>query len=236
MGGCGVECMVADCDVSWIIDSGASFNATPSWDFFPTHEANDLDVVKMRNSGVSKIVGKEYVHVVTNTGYKLLLKGVRHILDLRLNFLSTGILNDEGFASHFEQGMWKLVRGSLVVAKGKKCCSLYKTGMSLVQGDVNVSSPDLKVNLWHRRLGHMGEKGLEILISKISFPSSRVVLLALVMIVWLQTKESIFFGDKTRKSEVLELVHTNGCGPMEVTTFSSCSYFVTFIDDPSRKV
>ena len=95
--------MVADCEVSWVIDSGASFHATPSRDFFTTYEANDLGVVKMGNNEVSKIVGKGDVHVVTNAGYKLMLKGVRHIPDLRLNLLFTGVLDDEGFASHLEQ-------------------------------------------------------------------------------------------------------------------------------------
>lgn len=59
----------------------------------------------MKNSGVSKIEGKGDVPVVTNMGYKLMLKGVRRILDLRLNLLSTGVLDDEGFTSHFVQGM-----------------------------------------------------------------------------------------------------------------------------------
>ena len=35
---------------------------------------------------------------------------------------------------------------------------------------------------------------------------------------------------------MLELVHTNVCGPMEAKSFSGCSYFVTFVDDASRKV
>lgn len=38
---------------------------------------------------------------MTNMGYKLRFKGVQHILDLRLNLLSTGVLDDEGFTSHF---------------------------------------------------------------------------------------------------------------------------------------
>lgn len=53
--------------------------------------------------------------------------------------------------------------GSLVVARGNKCCSLYKTGMSLVRGEVNVSFPDLTIDLWHSRLRHMGEKQLKVL-------------------------------------------------------------------------
>lgn len=33
MGGCGYECMVGNCEMSWIIDFGASFYATPNRDF-----------------------------------------------------------------------------------------------------------------------------------------------------------------------------------------------------------
>lgn len=35
---------------------------------------------------------------------------------------------------------------------------------------------------------------------------------------------------------MLELVHTDVCGSMNVMTFSGCSYFVTFINDASIKV
>lgn len=43
-----------------------------------------------------------------------------------MNLLSIGIPNDEIFGSHFVQGVWKLVKDSLIVAKGKKWWSLYK--------------------------------------------------------------------------------------------------------------
>lgn len=48
-----------------------------------------------------RLWGQGDVYVVTNTGYKLMLKGIRHIPDLKLNLLSTGLLDDERFTSHF---------------------------------------------------------------------------------------------------------------------------------------
>ncbi|GAA0161559.1 hypothetical protein LIER_17844 [Lithospermum erythrorhizon] len=39
-----------------------------------------------------------------------------------------------------------------------------------------------------------------------------------------------------RRSEILELVYSDVCGPMKVKTIEGGSYFVTFIDDCSRKV
>lgn len=61
--------------------------------------------MKMRNSGTSKIIMQGDVHVATNIGYELRLKIVRHILDLWMNLLSRGVLNDNGYTSHFAQRM-----------------------------------------------------------------------------------------------------------------------------------
>ena len=40
----------------------------------------------------------------------------------------------------------------------------------------------------------------------------------------------------TRATQVLELVHSDVCGPMKTLSFGGARYFVTFIDDFSRKM
>ena len=40
----------------------------------------------------------------------------------------------------------------------------------------------------------------------------------------------------SRKPEVLDLVHLDVCGPMKTRSFGGTSYFVTFVDDHSRKL
>lgn len=47
--------------------------------------------------------------------------------NLCLNLLSAGKLDEDGYTSSFGKKCWKLTRGLLVAAKGKKCCNLYKT-------------------------------------------------------------------------------------------------------------
>lgn len=47
-------------------------------------------MIKMRNYCKSKVVGVGDVRVVTNLGHNLFLKNVRHVLELRLNLMSTG--------------------------------------------------------------------------------------------------------------------------------------------------
>ena len=61
----------------------------------------------------------------TSNGTALILKNVKHIPDIRMNLISTRKLDDEGFCNTFRDSKWKLTRGSMVVAKGKKCSSLY---------------------------------------------------------------------------------------------------------------
>lgn len=39
----------------------------------------------------------------------------------------------------------------------------------------------------------------------------------------------------TRAKKLLDLVHTDVCGPMSVRSHANSRYFVTFIDDYSRK-
>ena len=45
-----------------------------------------------------------------------------------------------------------------------------------------------------------------------------------------------FRRSSTRKSNVLDLVYSDVCGPIEVESLGGNRYFVTFIDDASRKV
>lgn len=43
--------------------------------------------------------------------------------------MSVGKLDNSRFDSHVTNGVWKLSRGSLLVARGDKCCSLYQIVM-----------------------------------------------------------------------------------------------------------
>ena len=108
-----------------MIDSGVSIHATPRKDFFTSYTSGDFGSVKMGNDGSAKAIGMRDVCLETSNGTMLTLKNVKHIPDIRMNLISTGKLDDEGFCNTFRDSKWKLTRGSMVVAKGKKCSSLY---------------------------------------------------------------------------------------------------------------
>ena len=224
--------------MDWVINSGASFHVTSRADFFTSYLQGEFGNVCMGNEDVSKIVGMGDICLETNIVCKLLLRDVRHVSDIRLNLISTGKLDDEGYNNNFSDGKWKLSKGSLVVAKGNKTCSLYTMQAKICKGVVNTLENDSSTDLWHRRLGHMSEKGLQVL--------SKKELLAGIKGTPLKTCVHCFHGKQnrisfrrniaSRKSHVLDLVHLDVCGPLKVRTLGGDLYFVTFIDDHSRKV
>ena len=44
------------------------------------------------------------IHLKTNLGCKLVLKDMRHVIDLMLNLISVGRLDDEDYDSIFHRG------------------------------------------------------------------------------------------------------------------------------------
>jgi hypothetical protein len=45
----------------------------------------------------------------------------------------------------------------------------------------------------------------------------------------------VFSSNDRRSKEILDLVHSDVCGPMSVPSSSDCRYYVTFIDDHSNR-
>ncbi|KAL5863382.1 hypothetical protein ACOSQ3_000896 [Xanthoceras sorbifolium] len=228
---------LASQDSTWVVDSGASYHVTSRLEFFSTYTQGDFGRVRMGNDDVSKIIGIGNIHLETNLGCRLVLKDVRHVPDIRLNLISTGILDDDGYSNYFGEGKWKLTKGNLVIAKGKKDTSLYHTEAKLCRGEVNTTRKEVPTELWHKRLGHMSEKGLSILSKKALLPGMKGTSLPTCVdcIMGKQHRVAFRSSPPSRKANILDLIHTDVCS-MSCKSLGGATYFVTFIDDHSRKV
>lgn len=120
----------------------------------------------MGNEIVSKMVGIGTIYLKTSTGSTLVLNNVKHAPDVRLHLISVGVLDNEGYVSTNGGGKWKLIKDSLVVAHGDKCCVLYWTTASTCANMVNTVESAISSTLWHKRLSHISEKGLNVLAKK----------------------------------------------------------------------
>ena len=72
------------------------------------YKARDFGTVKMGNSSYSKIVGIGDMYIETNVGSTMMLKDVRHVLDLRMNVFSTLAMDQASYCNYLGNGRWKL--------------------------------------------------------------------------------------------------------------------------------
>ena len=221
----------------WVIDSGASFHVTSNCDFFTSYASGDFGYVRMGNDGASKIVGIGDIYLESSVGSRLLLKDVRHVPEMRLNLISTGKLDDDGYCNYFGEGKWKLTKGSIILAKGRKVNTLYVMEAKLIKEDVNVAAKESDIELWHKRLGHISEKGLQVLVKKNFLPSFTGKSLKPCDHCLAGKAHRVAFRNSypSRRANLLDLIHTDVC-TMQTRTRGGALYFVTFIDDCSRKV
>ena len=77
----------------------------------------------------------------------MVLKDVRHVPEMRFSLISVGKLDDEVYHSHLGEGKWKFTKGSLVLARGKKNNTLYKTKARLVKREVNIIKNEASTEL-----------------------------------------------------------------------------------------
>ena len=138
---------IIDPYVEQVIDLVASYHVTFYKEIFTTYKASDFRQVKVDNNSFANIIGVRDIHLKTNVGYTFTLKEVRYVQNLRLNMISTHALDRVDFHNHFRDGKWKLMKGSLIVARGNLSSTLYKTQMKLLRKEMhtleNVTSPNL---------------------------------------------------------------------------------------------
>ena len=69
-------------------------------------------------------------------------------------------LDDEGYTGSIRNGVMKFCKGSLIVARAKKTNKLYLMHAQLCRGEANVAT-DTVGELWHKRLCHMSQNGMQ---------------------------------------------------------------------------
>ena len=219
-----------------VLDLGASFHATPDRKHFHDYVQGYFGQVRLGDDKPCKIIGMGTVLIKQQNGNQWLLKEVRHVLDLRKNRISIGQLGGEGCVTTFTDKTWKITKGSLVIAKGGKVGTLYLcNGISNYVNALTSIEEDMA--LWHHRLRHMSEKGIQILHSRNLLPSLNHVDLDFCENCVYGKKKRVKFirYGKEKKRRKLELVHTNVWGPAQVSYLCGFHYYVTFIGDETRK-
>lgn len=235
-------------DKSWFIDSGATCHMSNCKTWMSNFKCVNTEVSMANDDKVcSKGIGNVSVHV--NEGSKL-ITNVAYVPSLSTNLLSVS----------------KVVGMGMVVVFSKEGCKMYHENDCIIRGNVRITGsesngmykldqlhasvsnsamfvPNSKsfYNLWHRRLGHLGKKGMrEIknIVSGVKFTDVDDE----PCVTCAEGKQSRTPFVRCRKArregseELLGLIHTDLCGPMQTNSLSGCLYMLLFVDDYSRKI
>ena len=146
--------------------------------------------------------------LVISTSCRLMLKDVGHYSNVRLNLISAGRLDDEGYNGSFHNGTWKFSKRGLIVTRSQKQNMLYVMHARLCRDEANVVA-DSDGELWHKRLCHMSERGMHILVEKDLLPEVKGMHLEKCADCFVGKQNMVAFHSRPpmRRERVLELVH-----------------------------
>lgn len=227
-------------DNGWYIDSGASMHLTMHRDWLHDEITPPVSTIKVANDKklVVKSCGKVTLNVLNGNGKinTISVQNVLYVPELTTNLLSVSQIINSGCQVQFDQkGCMIFNKNNEKVAVAKMINNMYRLNIHSVQAYISATK-DSDFYLWHQRLAHLNFEDLN------KFSENTGVKLQnkdkVVCITCLEGKQTRipFPTEGTRAQNKLELIHSDICGPMEVQSFGGARYFVTFIDDFTRKV
>lgn len=161
------------------------------------------------------------------------LANTLHVPYLRSNLLSVGRITDNGYKVIFAKDSAAILNKKGHIKLKAKRCGLYYICENLA----NESDIDL-LTTWHNRLGHLNVRDLVEVSHKgailgLELPK-KMPQFECETCIRGKMSRTPFPKKSIRKTESLELIHTDVCGPMRVESNGKALYFITFIDDNSR--
>ena len=168
----------------------------------------------MGNDHALEIAGIGTIKLKMYDGTVRTIQGVRHVKGLKKNLLSIGQLDDLGCKTHIEGGILKVVRGAIVVMKAEKIsANLYMLmGDTLQEADASIAAAGQEETtmMWHRRLGHMSERGLKVLVEQNLLPGLKSVSLPFCEHCVISKQHRLKFDRSTARSKhILGLIHSD---------------------------
>lgn len=224
----------------WYVDSCASQHMTMNNEGMQNQRKCTAERITVANSqGMSaRSIGDIDLRVQTHEGAQAItVRDALHVPETSVNLLSVAQMVQKGLSVHFTPEISQICDeegrnlGTMSLEGG-----IYKLDTVMERTFYAKAKPTAE--LWHRRLGHLNYQK----IAKLSkdpatgINLSRFEEKSCVPCIKGKITKKPFPKDGKRASEILEVIHSDLCGPMETTSLGGSKYFMTLIDDFSRKV
>ncbi|VFR01652.1 unnamed protein product [Cuscuta campestris] len=226
---------------SWVMVTGCGYHICTSMQNL--HEVRHLTEgevqLKVGNGALVNALAVGTYVLSLPSGFLLHLKNCLFVHAINRNIISVSCLDKAGFSINVKDKCLSVFRNDIYYATAKMTNGLYILDLdaTVYNVDVKRSKPN-SLNLtylWHCRLGHINEKRISKLrhsgvLDSFDLESYDVCQSCLLG----KMTKAPFTGHGERASDVLGLIHSDVCGPINTEARGRFSYFVTFTDDLSR--
>lgn len=228
--------------VDWYFDSGATAHMSNKGDnLLNQREPVKKSITVANNEKIDVLCAGDIIQAVKigDDVNKLSIKNVQYVPELCVNLLSVSQMVKRGNTVVFSSGGCTVYNeNKKVIATGSLENNLFKLNAAENVSSVSNSSnaalmsatADDNVNLWHRRLGHMSVSNIHFL------KNASNGKLNCVVCAEGKHARTPFPSNGSRANDLLDVVHSDVCGPMSTNSIGGNKYYVSFIDDFSRMV
>ena len=231
-----VMCNTSNSCSSWLLDGGSSIHVTNDYnDFVPGTISSCNSTTKIANGTTINSTQKGDVEIRTKTekgtNIEITFKNVIYAPEFEQKIISEAILLNLGYEIKKVQNQCKIVFENDAILLKSKYNLFYINGTSKLQSETQTVN-----SIWHTRLCHVNNQTVERTITHYQLKHQNSSPKDHKCEICIRNKQAKDITSKIpmeRTQNILDLVHTDICGPFPETN-SGFKYYISFIDDCSR--
>ncbi|KAJ9536773.1 hypothetical protein OSB04_un000077 [Centaurea solstitialis] len=236
-----IDCLITSYE-SWVIDTGSGNHICNHLHGFTRRKTLRKDRSNLRVGEGTPLIAEAVgsYSLSLPSGLVLELDNCYYIPNMIKNVLSFDLLVDQGFYYKYDYKMISVFKENIFYFKATPVNGLYTVNLRDNSSEIyhiSKRSKDIEdqTYLWHCRLGHINKKRVELLLKGgflgnfdyKSFDNCESCLSGKM------TKQP-FNNENERATDLLDIIHTDVCGPFSHVARGGYRYFITFTDDFSR--
>ncbi|KAJ9556807.1 hypothetical protein OSB04_011421 [Centaurea solstitialis] len=236
-----IDCLITSYE-SWVIDTGSGNHICNHLQGFTRRKTLRKDRSNLRVGEGTPLIAEAVgsYSLSLPSGLVLELDNCYYIPNMIKNVLSFDLLVDQGFYYKYDYKMISVFKDNIFYFKATPVNGLYTVNLQDNSSEIyhiSKRSKDIEdqTYLWHCRLGHINKKRVELLLKGgflsnfdyKPFDNCESCLSGKI------TKQP-FNNENERATDLLEIIHTDVCGPFSHVARGGYQYFITFTDDFSR--
>jgi hypothetical protein len=227
---------------AWFVDPRASVHMTCNKNWYANFkETHNGASIYLGDDRAHHIKGYGDIHVTLSNGIVCHIRNVVYVPGIKKNLISVSTITDQNLKVEFFKN-YCIVKDLLdhfqIVATGVRAGGLYKLDVTSKAHHALTSATMPIEILWHQRYGHINHLDLLLLQKKNmveGLPMLKNENVACDGCALGKMHKDEFPSNLDRKKRyVLDLVHTDVCGPMQTRSLGGAFYFLLFIDDCTR--